>query len=109
LFFSKPPIAAEVVPQVAPIQQIHQQVQVLAVLKGIVHVHQKWTAQLRKDLSLVHYRLHTPLRNNSGLRHLFHSVDLLSLFAFNFPNFAEAAFANAVLVLKVGLRLSYKR
>ncbi len=61
-FFVKPPISANVISQVATIEQVHHEIEVLSVLEGVVHIHQEWTVELRENLALVHNTLHTPLR-----------------------------------------------
>ena len=88
------------VAEVAARQQVHHQVQVLAVLEGVVHVHQKRTVQESQDLAFVHHGLHAPLRQDSGLVHLLHCVDLPVLLVLNLPDFAETSLADANIVVE---------
>jgi hypothetical protein len=52
-FFVKFAMSANMVTQVTSAQVVHHQVEVLSVLKGVVHVHEEHVLQLRKDLALV--------------------------------------------------------
>lgn len=63
--------------------------------------------QLREYLPLVHDRLDAPLRYDACLRHFFHRICLLSLFALHLPHLAEAAFPDAVLIVEVRLCQCY--
>ena len=53
LFFCEFSLLTEVVPQIPLRQVIHAQVQVISVLKGIVHVYDVGVVKLREDLALV--------------------------------------------------------
>ena len=99
---------ADVISQIASIKKVHYQVQVLSILKGIVHVDNKRIVKLSEDLPLVHDRLDAPFSDNSCLGHLLHRVCLLRLLSLNFPNLSETAFANAILVVEVCFRQGYR-
>lgn len=88
------------VAQVAAVEQVHDQVQVVAVLEGVVHVDQERTVQLREDLALVHDRLDAALGEDARLAHFLHGVVGLELLALDLPHLAEAALADAVQVLE---------
>ena len=53
LIFPKPASAAHVIPEVASNEKVHNQVQVLSILKGICHVDDERVFQLREQLSLI--------------------------------------------------------
>jgi hypothetical protein len=89
-----------VVPEITACQQVHDQVQVLSVLEGVVHVDQKRTVEKSQDLSLVHHGLYTALGQDSGLVHLLHRVYLPILFVLYFPDLAETTFADALVVVE---------
>ena len=55
LFFSKPPVLANVVSQISSVQQVHHQIEVFSVLERVVHVHQEGILDLREDLTLIHH------------------------------------------------------
>ena len=107
-FLGETPVAADVVAEVAATEVVHDQVEVLAVLERIVHVHDEGVLELRKDLSLVDHRLDAPLRDDPRLAHLFHREELLGFLAFDEPHFAEASFADAKVINEVPLVHSYK-
>jgi hypothetical protein len=67
LLFCESPVSANVVPQITPVQKVHDQVQVLSILEGIVHVDNERIVKLRQDLALIHDRLDATLRYNSCL------------------------------------------
>lgn len=79
LLFGKLPVLRDVVPEVAPVEQVHDEVEVLAVLEGVVHVHEERVLQRRQQLALVHHAAHGPLRDNSALEHLLHGEHLVGL------------------------------
>lgn len=95
LLLIEPASAADVVPQVAASEVVHHQVQVVFVLKGVVHVDNEGAVQDREDTAFVHDRLDGPLENDPSLGHFFQSEQLLGLFALHFPDFAEAPLADA--------------
>ena len=102
IFIETLAIPADVVTKVTPAQVVHDQVQVLAVLKRIVHVDEEGAVHARQDMPLVHHRFHAALGDNPGLAHLFQGEVLsLFLFAFHAPDFAEATFTNAEVIHKV--------
>jgi hypothetical protein len=49
LLFCEFSMFANMVPEIAPIEQVHDQVEVFPVLKRIVHVNNKGILQLRQD------------------------------------------------------------
>ena len=54
LFFSKPTLLANVVAKISSREQVHYQIEVLSVLKSILHVDNERVVELSKDLSFVH-------------------------------------------------------
>lgn len=96
-------VPANVVPEVASRQQVHDQVEILSVLEGIVHVDEEWMVfQLGENPALTHDGLDASLGQNSRLAHLFHRehVRVLRPLVLHLPDFAEAALAYALLVLE---------
>lgn len=99
-------ILGEVVPEVSSLHEIDDQVQVLPVFEGVVHIYQesKWiltpqylrVIQLTQELLLVHHRVHTSLRDYPRLQHFLHGVQLVCLLLFHSPHLAEAAPANDI-------------
>ena len=107
LVFCEAPVLADVVTKVTSIQEVHDKVEIFSVLKGIVHVHDKWIVNLSENLALVHDRFNASLCNNSGFTHFFHGVLLLRFLPFYLPDLAKATLANAVEVSKISLGQSY--
>lgn len=97
--FSELVILAQMESQVPARLVVHHQVEVLVVLKGVVHVHNVNVLQLSNDLTFVDHRLHGALRNNASLRHFLHCVD--AIVEMHLPHFAEAPLPNADLVLEI--------
>ena len=100
-------MTAYMVAEIAARQVVHDQVEVLSVLEGVIHVHYKRVLQLCQNLSLVDYRLDTALCYDSSLAHFFHGEVLLSFFSFDSPYFAKATLADTKVVHKVSLRYRY--
>ena len=96
LLLCEPSIFANMEAQVTPGKQVHDQVHVISILKGVVHVDNEWVVQLREYLAFVHDRFETPLGENASFRHFLHCVLLLWLFPLYFPNLPEPPFSNAV-------------
>ena len=94
---------AYVVSQIAAREKVHCEVEVVAVLKRVIHVDDERIVNLREDLSFVHDRLDAFLGEDSRLGHLFHSIMLFRFLPLYFPHFAETAPPNAVLVGEVVL------
>lgn len=82
-------------------QKVHHQVQIISVLKGIVHVNDEGVVELGEDLAFIHNRLDTAFCEYACLGHLLHRVKLFALFLLNLPHFSKTTFTNAVLVREV--------
>jgi|LauGreDrversion4_2_1035121.scaffolds.fasta_scaffold95600_3 hypothetical protein len=95
------------IPEVASVQEIHDQVHIISVLECIVHVDNERIVELSEYLTLIHDRFQAPLGENPRLGHFLHGVWLFRLLALNFPHFAKTSLPNAILVVKVILRKSY--
>ena len=93
-------MSADMVPEVTTVQKIHDEVQVLTVLKCIVHVDEERIMKLRKDLPLVHDRFHASFCENSGFAHFLHGEILLALLLVYLPDFAESTLTNAKMIVK---------
>lgn len=96
-------ILTNVIPQVATWKIVHNQIQVFAVLKSVVHVDNVHVLQLCEDLSFIDNRLNWSFGDYSCFWHLFHCERLSFFLPLDFPYFAEATFPNTVVVNKVGL------
>lgn len=96
LLLCEPSIFANMEAQVTPRKQVHDQVHVISILKGVVHVDNEGIVQLREYLAFVHDRFETSLGENASFRHFLHCVLLLGLFPLYFPNLTEPPFSNAV-------------
>lgn len=87
---------AQMISQITPVQIIHDQVEVLPILKSIANVDQKWMVEPTQKLSLVHHRTHWLFVNNFHLTHLLHSKHRLTLFHFHLPHLTEASLADRI-------------
>ena len=47
---------ADVIPEVSAVEEVHNKIEVLSILEGIVHVDYEWVVKLRENLALVHDR-----------------------------------------------------
>ena len=90
----------DVVAQISPIQQVHEEIEVGVVLKSVVHVNQESVFNFRQDLTLIEDRFNAPLGDNSCFAHLFHRKRLFTLLLSHPPHFAESSFSDAVLVIE---------
>lgn len=91
------------VAEVAAREQVHDEVQVLPVLEGVVHIDQeRMMLELGEDAPLAHDRLDAPLRQDPCLAHLLHGkhLNMLQALVLYLPHLAKAAFADAFLVLE---------
>jgi len=84
----------EPAPEVSPRQQIHDEVEIVAVVEGAAHVGDEGRGQSLEYLALVEHVVHTLLHHDQRLAHLFHSVQLLGLGQLHLPDFAVAALAD---------------
>ena len=53
LFLCKPFSLIYMISKVTPCQQIHTQIEIITILKGVVHVDNKWVFQFSQDLSFI--------------------------------------------------------
>ena len=95
------------IPQVTPREVVHDQVKVLSILECVIHVDDKRVIELCEYLSLIHNTFETAFRQDARFGHFLHGILLLVLFALDFPDLAEAAFPDAVLISEGTLRKSY--
>ena len=91
------------VAQIASGQVVHHKVEVLSVLKRVIHVYNEEILELCEDLTFIDDGLDTALRDDPGLRHFLHRVVLLCLLTFDSPYLAEASLSNAEMVDEVSL------
>ena len=89
------------VAQISADQQIHDEIQILSILKGIGHVDDVGMLELRKQLPLIQHRMDALLADDLGLMHLLHRVDLLRLLELHAPHLPESALADHVNAVEV--------
>jgi len=104
LLFCELPMLADVVAQVSSTEVVHDQVNIVSVLEGVVHIDKEDVVQLRQMLPFAHDTLHRPFSDNPRFTHLFHGKLLLGLLLLDLPDLAEAAFADAMFVREGILR-----
>ena len=92
------------VAEVATWQVVHDQVEILSILKRVVHIDDEGVLELRQNLPLVDDRLDTALRDDSGFAHFLHGEVLLGFLALDSPHLAKTAFADTEVIHKVGFR-----
>ena len=85
-----------VVAEIAALQQIHAQVQILSVLKCVQHIDDEVMVELSKDDSFVENRVHATFRDNPRLGHFFKRKHSAILFVGDFPDFTKASLSNTV-------------
>jgi len=93
-------VLADVVAEIASIQQVHHEIKIFPVLEGVVHVDQEHILDLSQDLPLVHNRFHRPLRYNPSFAHLLHRILLLVLLPLHTPHSPKASLSNTEVVSK---------
>lgn len=101
LQFSESASPANVVSQVSAVDVVHDEVEILSVLEGVVHVDEEWVADPGEQVAFVHDRVDGLLHDDLGLVHLLHREDLLALLGLHLPHLAEAALADGVDGLEV--------
>lgn len=77
LFLGEASVLADMVPQVTARHEVDNEIEVVSVFEGVVHIHEEWVIKLAEELLLVHDRVDTALGDDSGLRHLFHGIQRL--------------------------------
>ena len=97
-------MATDVVSQIASREIVHDQVEVLPILKGVVHVDDEWVLELGQDLTLVDDGLDASLGDDPSLAHLLHGEVLLGFLPLDSPNLSKATLSDAKVVHKVRLR-----
>ncbi len=75
--------------EVSSREVVHDEVEVLLVLEGTLHVHDKVVLDLRQQVPFVHHRVHTLLHDHLRFQHLFHREHFLGLPVSHFPDFPE--------------------
>lgn len=103
LFLGESAVFANVVAQISTSEEVHQQVKVVSVLEGIIHIHKERIRYLRENLAFVENRFNAALRYYSCFAHLLHRKRLFRLLLSHAPNFAEPTFSDAVGVTETVL------
>ena len=102
-FFTESTVPADMVAQVSARQVVHHKVEVLSVLKRVIHVNNEEILELCENLAFIDYGLDAALRDDPSLRHLFHSIVLLRFLPLHPPHLAEASLSNAEMIDEVSL------
>ena len=93
------------VSEIATQKQIHDEVKVHLVLKGVVHVDDKVTGNHGQKLKLVHHAWYTFLRDDSCFGHLLHrKLIVLILFGLHSPHLAKATATHCVNLVELSFR-----
>ena len=108
-FLCETSVSTNMVAEITTWQVVHYQVEILSVLKGVVHVDDEGILQLCQDLALIDHGLDTAFCYYSCLAHFFHGKVLLGLFSLDSPYFAEATLTDAKVVYKVGFWYGYNK
>lgn len=82
------------VSEVASVEIVHDEVEVLPILKGVDHVDQEGVTKFCQKLPLVEDRSYRFFANNFGFAHEFHGIDLLVSFVLDLPDFSKTSLSN---------------
>ena len=80
---------------------VDDEVQILSVLKRILHVDEEGMVELAEEFLLIHDRVDTAFGDDPRLGHFFHREALLLLLLLHFPHFTETAPSNHIYCRKV--------
>lgn len=94
-------VLVHVIAQIATTLHLHDEVQVVHVLKGLHHIHNERVLQLSQNFSFIDHRADAPFRKHTRLVHFFHCEYFVVLLPLDEPDLAEAALANLAHELKV--------
>lgn len=87
----------DIISEVTTVEVVHQQIQIISILKGALHVYNEIAVtlqHLRQNLTFVDDRLNAFLGYHSGFVNDFEGINFFSLFISDFPDTPKAAFAN---------------
>lgn len=101
LYFSESSSSSDMISQISAVYVVHDEIDVLSVLKGIGHIDEKMVSNSSQKVSLVHYRADGLFEDDFGFVHFFHGEDLACFFGFDLPNFAESTFSDRADPLKL--------
>ena len=124
LFFWKLSVFADMISQISSRHQINHEVQIITILKSIVHIDQESNKieqlilvgnqkiirfdalylrmhKLTEELLLVHDWVNATLRDYSRLRHFFHRKQFLFFAELYLPHFAESTSSNDIVKVEV--------
>ena len=89
-------LSVQVVPEVTAFHKVDDEVEVLPVLEGVVHVDDEVVADLLEEEAFVHYAVSAALEDDAGLEHFLESVELRRLPHLHLPDLAEPTLPDAV-------------
>ena len=117
MLFVEAALLANVEAEVAAVHQVNDQVEVVPVLKGVLHVDEeatlvRWGRRLRvveldEEFLFVHDGVDGALADDAGFGHFLEGEGRLGLGGLDAPDLAEAAAPNHALEVETLLRNSY--
>lgn len=91
----------QVVPEITTRHQVADEVDVVTILEGVLHIHDERVTELGEELPLSHNGVQGPPAHNPRLLHLLEGEECFGFLVLHFPDFAEAASADAVHEVEV--------
>lgn len=104
LNFRKATFFADMIPQITTIKIIHNQKQILPILKREADIYQEGMPQLSQKFSLVHDWVNRLFLDDLRLVHFLHRVHNIVLLVLHLPYFSEAALSYRIEDLKAVFR-----
>lgn len=101
LCFLETTTATHVVSQVSADQQVHDEIEVLPILKGIGHVDDGWMLEFGQQFAFVEHGVDAFLPDDLSLMHFLHRVDLLGFLHAHTPHLAETSLPDDVDAVEV--------
>ena len=89
LLLVKFPIPREMVSEITSAHHVNNKIEILSIIKSIVHIDQHWMIKLTQKLLLIDDGMDTSLGHHARFQHFLHCIDSLCFLLFNLPNFAK--------------------
>ena len=89
------------IPQITSIKVIHNEIEVLSILKTIDHIDKKRMTQFWEMFSLIQYWSNWFFVYDFSFTHQFHSIDLFVSFVLHFPYLTKTTFSNSHYFSKI--------
>jgi len=106
LLFVEAALLANVEAEVAAVHQVNDQVEVVPVLKGVLHVDEEGVVELDEEFLFVHDGVDGALADDAGFGHFLEGEGRLGLGGLDAPDLAEAAAPDHALEVETLLRNS---